>query len=402
MSPRVIDAPRDAIASAVLDDARAGLEDALALLSRLVETSSHADDEEGVRACLTLLAEPLSSLGFDAQLVPGTRGGAPWRRHLVASRRARCADAPTLLVLGHADTVFPRDHAFRALSVEDDRWIGPGVSDMKGGLVTALLFLRVAAARGVLDRARVRVVVVGDEEQGSPSGTELLRRMGVGVDAALSFEAARPCGGLVSARKGLGVARVRAEGRTGHAGIAHGSSPNALSALARFVVEAEALEARFEGLTVSPGGAVECSPTSVNLIPDHAACDLEWRFELERERLAIAEAMLGIARDVEAATGARVHVELREDTPPMRAGDALVRTYLDAAARLGLSIDAVGTAGVGDINLVASAGAACIDGVGPEGGGFHTAREHLRPSSIAVRAAMSVLAIDAWLDRNAP
>ncbi len=115
-----------------------------------------------------------------------------------------------------------------------------------------------------------------------------LRKAADGVDLALCFEAARPCGGLVVARKGMGSGRFVATGRSGHAGIAHDAGVNALTSMARAVVAAEALEARFPGLTVSPGGKVSVRPVALNMIPDHAECEVEWRFESQ----AVGEAVL--------------------------------------------------------------------------------------------------------------
>jgi glutamate carboxypeptidase len=291
--------------------------------------------------------------------------------------------------MGHLDTVFPRDHAFQRLTRGGDTWRGPGVSDMKGGIVTALL----ALALMPLDEASFRLVLASDEEIGSPTALPVIQDAAQGIDLALCFEAARPCGGLVIARKGYGSARVAVEGRGGHAGIAHDTSVNAFTALARVVLAAEALEQ--DGVTVSPGGAVRVAPAAVNAIPERAECELEWRFETAASGEATLRALRAIAVE-----GARVTMDAHIECPPMAVdarSDRVLRCYVEAARGLGMDVRGVATAGVGDINHVAHLGAACLDGVGPEGGGFHTEDEHVVVDSIARRAAMTATALPRYL-----
>ncbi len=394
-------------ARAVLAVARAQDPWALPLLADLVTTNSHADNAAGLAECRARLRPLLADLGFPAADVLGTSdqpgpGGAPLERaHLYARRESERRELPTVLLLGHLDTVFPPDHAFQALRRDREVWNGPGVSDMKGGVVTALVTLATLRERGELARANWRILFVCDEEQGSPTGASVLAGAAAGVDVALCFEAARECGGVVVARKGYGHATVHVRGQSGHAGIFHDRGVNALTALARFVVDAEALEAGRPGLTVSPGGAVRVAPTALSCIPDEASCELEWRFVEPEDGPAVARALVELGARISADSGARITVDGRVETPPMAQtprSATLLAHYVAAADALGMQVRGVATAGVGDINLVARAGAVCLDGVGPEGGGFHTEAEYLDVSSIARRAAMNVVALGRYLD----
>lgn len=404
---------------AVLALADQELEPMLQLLARLVEVNSHADHAAGVDACLAEVAPVLRALGFVVELVeseaPSSHPGAPplRRRHLVAdwagagSAAPRLPDAtrPQVLLMGHLDTVFPADHPFQRLERAADRWRGPGVSDMKGGIVTALLTLRLLSRFGALALARWRMVLVTDEEEGSPTGAAVLERAAAGVDVALSFEAARACGGLVLARKGYGSARLVVRGRSGHAGIDHDQGSNALTALARFIAAAEALERDHDGLTVSPGGAVRVAPAQLSTIPDHAECELEWRFFEMEVGQAVQTALAGLAERIGREAGARLELTARIETPPMAAtaqSRRLLDRYVSAARELGFEVRGVATAGVGDINQLAQRGTVCLDGVGPEGGNFHTVDEHLRVASVAPRAAMNVLALARYLAELPP
>lgn len=392
-------------AQAALSVARARLDRSLALLAALVEVNTHADNDAGIASCHARLERELDALGFDAERVVSSalaHAGGPEvsRTHLVARSRTAPADAPTVLLMGHLDTVFPEAHAFQSLRREADEWRGPGVADMKGGIVTALLMLAVLREMGARDAAHFRMVLASDEEQGSPTAARVLADEAKGVDVALCFEAARPCGGLVTARKGYGSARVTARGKSGHAGIAHDTCPNALSALARLIVEVEALEGRFGDVSVSPGGVVEVSPASVTSIPDLARCEIEWRFGVASSGEGMWRAIGDVARAIEIDTGARFDVVGGVECPPMAptpASDRLLASYVDAAAALGMTVRGVGTAGVGDVNFVAQLGATCLDGVGPEGGGFHTDREFVVVDSIARRAAMNAAALPRFL-----
>lgn len=378
----------------------------LDLLARLVETNSHADNRDGVIACQALLTPVLEGLGL---AVSGLEAEAPHphdaalrlrRRHLWADSRTRAGGSPRVLLMGHLDTVFPVDHPFRTLEREGRLWRGPGVSDMKGGIVTALLTLRLLERFGALDGVHWRVLLTSDEEQGSTTGAQLLARAAADVDLALSFEAARACGGLVVARKGYGSARLVARGKSGHAGIAHDDGVNALTALSRFIVAAEALEADHPEVTVSPGGIVRVTPPHLSAIPDYAECELEWRFFDLAAGERVQAGLFRLAKEVGDGCGARLELYARIETAPMQPtaeSERLLAHYVRAAHDVGMDVRGVSTAGVGDINEVARLGAVCLDGVGPEGDHFHTDRECLRIDSIPRRAAMNALALTRYL-----
>lgn len=366
--------------------------EAVALLQALVQTSSHADEVDGVARCGRLVLDALSRLGFAGELrtLRCPDHDRP-RQHLLAQRLGH-PQAPKLLILGHLDTVFEAGHTFRGFRVEGTRAHGPGIADMKGGLVTSLSMLGALSARGELDRLNVRVLFVGDEEQGSASARTLLEEAGRWADVALCFEAAREDGNVVSARRGYASATIEVTGPGGHAGIAHGRAPNALTQLCAAILRAENLETKLTGLSVSPGGKVQVTPPSVTRIPELASAELELRFEeLEVGERALA-GLSAIEADLNAQGQGEVRIASRLEVPPFElseAGRALLDTYGKSARELGMHVEGVKTAGVGDINLVAAMGAACLDGVGPMGGGFHTEREYLDLASISVRAAIA-------------
>lgn len=391
--------------TATLHAAREQLESWLPLLAALVETNTHADNGDGIAACHEMLAPRMAALGLTVERVasegkhPRDRARTIRRHHLLAHAPVR-PGRPTVLVMGHLDTVFPVDHPFQSLERRGDLWRGPGVSDMKGGIVTALLSLSLLREAGRLEDANWRLILASDEEQGSPTALPVLERAARGADLALGFEAARPCGGIVTARKGYGAARVRVRGLTGHAGIAHGTTVNAFSVLAGVVVQAEALEGRYPDLSVSPGGVVSVSPSQVTSVPDRAECEIEWRFARAEDGSAALADLRRIGASEGEAARAEVEIEGGVECAPMAptaGSERVLEHYVRAAGELGMKVRGVATAGVGDMNLVATHGAVCLDGVGPEGGGFHSRTEFLLVDSIARRAAMNASALSTCL-----
>ncbi len=383
--------------TALLKLSQRRLEPSLALLTALVETSSHAGNPEGVGRCAALLQERLEGVGFASSILRVECPEAKReRRHLSAHRCARSVrahEAPRVLLLGHLDTVFEADHPFRGIERDGNIWRGPGIADMKGGLCTAIHMLELLDLNHSLDGLDLRVLFVGDEEQGSESARALLLEAGAWADATLCFEAAREDGNVVVARKGYGLATIEARGPGGHAGIAHDKSANALTLLSEAISLAEGIEREISGLSISPGGRVLVEPASVTRIPELASAELEFRFvnQIDGRQVLARLAQIEQALRQESKRGA-VTVRARITTPPFDLtadGKVLLACYREAAARLDLHVDGVSTAGVGDINLVAAQGSACLDGVGPRGGGFHTEREYLEVDSIALRAAVA-------------
>jgi glutamate carboxypeptidase len=201
---------------------------------------------------------------------------------------------------------------------------------------------------------------------------------------------------LVISRKGLGVTRAVVQGKTGHAGIDHDQGVNAFTALCRAVVAIEDLEQRFAGLSVSAGGQVEVSPQELNVIPNEARCDLEWRFSQPGMGADMLSALERLAHELTQHTKANVSLASEIECHPMAATPEsmlLYERYAKAASQLGLKVAPVATPGISDANIVAHLCPVCLDGVGPEGGNFHTDQEYLLVNTIAERAALNTVAL---------
>ncbi|MBI4954868.1 MAG: M20/M25/M40 family metallo-hydrolase, partial [Myxococcales bacterium] len=325
------------------DDLRARLEsrrDArVALLERLVRVNSYTESREGGRAVGELLAAELASIPGLATRVVASERFAP---HLVASSAPAAGSAEGAVALvGHLDTVFPPG-TFESFALEQEGHVahGPGVLDMKGGLVVVLEALRAVAPLGVLLRLPVRLVVVSDEEVGSPEGRPLIERELAGASAALVFESGRPGDAVITRRKGTAVVSVKALGRAAHAGNAHADGVNAIWALARFVDRAQALTDYGRGLTVNVGTVR--GGTSKNTVPEEASALVDLRFETADDGHALVARLHEVAAEAtRGVPGSKLELGGGLSRLPLErslASAALCAEYGVAAAAAGFAI----------------------------------------------------------------
>ncbi len=352
-----------------------------AQLRVLVEAGSFTQDRAGVARVADLVAPALASAGLEVERLPGERLGP----HLAF--RGPAPGAPVFLV-GHLDTVFPPG-TFEGFRVEGEVARGPGVFDMKGGVVVMLLGLAAARRAGLLDRVPVAGMLVGDEEVGSPDSQPHLRRLASGARAALCFESGREGDLIVTRRKGTASVRVTARGVAAHAGNAHDQGKNAIWALSRFVDLAQRLTAPARAVTVNVGTIR--GGTTKNTVPDHAECEVDLRFltgaDGARLEAALATAAAAAAASVE---GTRLEVSRTSWRDPLErteASAALAAAYAACQRRCGLSggeADLVG--GGSDACTTGALGVPSIDGLGPRGRAFHTHDEAVELASIVPKA----------------
>jgi glutamate carboxypeptidase len=369
------------------------------LLRELVELPSASREVEDVEAVMARLDEAAASLGLASRRVaPGPHEVAS---HRVLSTPAAGDDAPALALVGHADTVFPRALGFAGMRREGDRVMGPGVLDMKSGLTEVLFALAAvrAAAPDAWARLAARVVVVSDEEIGSPSSSSLYQALAPRTPLALVFEAGRLHDHVVTARKGGGLYTLRAIGRAAHAGNRHADGVSAIHAIACAVLRLEALTDYASGLTVSVG-LVE-GGTAKNTVPERAEIGVDVRFTSARDVRRLRDAIARIGADPfegldarwlnDRVLRARIEVSGGVTRPPMEptaATQALRLRYEAHAAAVGLGTGEAPLQGGGsDANLLAAAGVPCIDGLGPFGEFFHETREWCSLESLRRRTA---------------
>ncbi len=246
-----------------------------------------------------------------------------------------------MALVGHLDTVFPPG-TFEGYRRDGDLARGPGVLDMKGGLVVIAFALKALAATGGLEAvAPVRVVIVSDEEVGSPEGQGVIGAAVAGSGCALVFEAGRKADAIITRRKGTGGMTVVTHGKAAHAGNAHKDGANAIWTLARFVDAAQALTSYDRGVTVNVGRV--SGGTSKNTVPEHAEAQLDLRFctRVDGEAL-VAQVRAAAERAAESVSGTRVELHGGVARLPLERTDAsgkLLAEYAACARAHGLGGD---------------------------------------------------------------
>lgn len=353
-------------------------------LRALVEVNSFTDAPEGGARVGTMLAEAIAAIpGMTVEARPSSR----YAPHLVAwSSAAASGPAGCTALVGHLDTVFPPG-TFEGYRESGDIARGPGVLDMKGGLCVVLEALGALAGAGLLSAIPVRLIIVSDEEVGSPEGRPLIQAELRGAAAALVFEAGRKGDAIITARKGTGGLTAVAAGKAAHAGNSHVNGANAIWALARFIDGAQQLTDYGRGITVNVGKV--SGGQGKNTVPDRAEALVDMRFE----RLADAEATLARLREIAVAAGVpgtTVTLEGGVARTPLERTDAnvaLYRAYAGCARAEGLGDGEAALIGGGsDASSTAAIGIASIDGLGPRGTGFHTKEELIEVSTLIPKA----------------
>ena len=363
-------------------------------LAELVEISSHSPDLDGVTRSAERYVAQLRALTGGALaggITPSKSGkyGAHVDMHNLTDDGAR-HDA--VLLVGHHDTVFPKA-TFAGFREDGALLRGPGVLDMKGGLVVIAYALGALQHAGLLSRVGVQVVSVGDEEIGSPEGRDLVLGAAGRAASALVFESGRTGDQIVTRRKGIGAMTVVAHGKAAHAGNNHTDGVNAIWAMAEFIQRAQELTDYERGVTVNVGKVA--GGIGKNTVPDRAEALVDVRFLTARD----GEQLLGALRDAaEAAAarvfGARIDVQGGISRMPLEKTDAsaaLMAEYALAARQSGLGADEAPLIGGGsDANTVAAVGVPAIDGLGPRGKGFHTVDEFIERDTLIPKAAALV------------
>ena len=306
--------------------------------------------------------------------------------------------APRVLLIGHMDTVFdPGTAAARPFRVVDGIATGPGVTDMKSGLLAGLYALKALVEDrgpgslgevGALPFERLVFVANPDEEIGSPTSTPHIREIAPDMDATLVLECARANGDIVSARKGILDLRIAVNGRAAHAGVEPEKGRSAIHEAARIVRDLHALNGRWPGVTVNVG--VIGGGTRPNVVAERCTLEVDVRGVT---RASLEDADAEIRRIAEATEVPDTSIEFEEMARwwPMeklaRSG-RLVAHARGVAEALGFAVDDASTGGASDANTTSGMGIPSLDGLGPIGGNDHSSAEYLEIDSIVPRTTL--------------
>jgi glutamate carboxypeptidase len=359
----------------LLDGLRARTPVMVEALRALVEVESPTSSPEACTAC----ADVADGLAFELLGAQAERIDAPdGRVHL----RWRFGTAPRVLLVGHLDTVWPLGTLARwPFAVEGGTATGPGVFDMKAGVVQLLFAL---AALGAPEG--VAVLLTTDEEIGSPTSRALIEETVVGIEAALVLEPSAH-GALKTARKGVSVFHVEVTGKAAHAGLAPEQGVNAAVELAHQLLAIAALARPDEGTTVTP--SLVAGGTAVNTVAAHASAHVDVRTRT-REEADRVDAAFAALRPV--LPGASLAVERTLDVPPLERSSsaALFERAQGLALELGLPpLAEVAVGGGSDGSVIAALGVPVLDGLGAVGDHAHGEGEYVQVDAMAERAALA-------------
>jgi glutamate carboxypeptidase len=358
----------------------------LAELAELVNIDCGSYTPEGVNRVADRMASWLAELGASVERTAHQPAeGYPKLGDLVVGELA--GSGPRILLIGHTDTVFdPGTAAVRPFRNEGNLAYGPGVSDMKGGLLAGLHAL--AALQQLGTRPNVTFVANPDEEIGSGFSTPFIRRLAQNHDVALVLECARANGDIVSARKGIADLHITYRGRAAHAGVEPEKGHSAILAAARAVVELTALNGRWPSVTVNAGTIA--GGTRPNVVAERCEVGLDLRAASVKE---FAAARDEVSRIVASPAVEGVTADVRETAShaPMERSPASARlvTLAQAIARdLGFAVNDAATGGASDANTTSGVGLPTLDGLGPIGGDDHSPDEWLDLTSVVPRTAL--------------
>ena len=356
------------------------------LLCRLARAESPTDRPDAHGPIQDLLTRRLVEAGCLVELLDGGEQGA----HIVARRRYGVTGGPTQLLVGHYDTVWPLD-TIREMPVrlEGGRLRGPGVYDMKGGLVLILYALRALEQLGLEPSVTPLVLMNSDEEIGSPSSTPHVERLARSADRALILEPAQgPSGKIKTARKGVGHFTIRIRGVSAHAGVEPETGASAVLELAHLVQRLHALNDLERGISINVG--VVSGGNRSNVVAADSTASVDIRAYHEADALEIRDAVLEIQP---VTPGVQIAMEdwnfhqALERTPRNRALWEVVRS---TGRLIGLELEETAVGGGSDGNTT-SLHTATVDGLGPIGAGSHAAHEYVEADSLPERAALLAL-----------
>jgi glutamate carboxypeptidase len=352
------------------------------LLKQVTSLESPTDDKKAVDACSAFAAREFRKHGCKVTTLPQKEVGD---LTVIEYAPGRLKDADDeILVLTHIDTVWPVGKiAKMPFYISGNKLFGPGVLDMKSGLVMLISALATMRSLNLKPRKRINVFINSAEETGHGAAHEVIRRMAKRASLVLCLEPALPGGALKLERKGRLVLRLDVRGKA-----AHGGTPEkGVNAIEELAVQLQRLKKLRTGeTTVNIGQAGGGEKTNIVAESAWAVLDIRFWKAMDRERV------LRTVKEMKPALrGSHLKFSVESTTPAMEKTKASARLFDEAgeiAASIGLTLKGGKTGGGSDASIAAGMGIPTLDGLGPDGDGIHAENEHLLLSSFVERTAL--------------
>ncbi|MGE0724085.1 MAG: M20/M25/M40 family metallo-hydrolase [Alphaproteobacteria bacterium] len=364
---------------------QATLPEILATVEKVVSIDSGTYHAAGVNGTIDVWAGLLKEIGFTVERTPLAGRGDQMTATMTIG------NGPRLLILGHADTVWPAETTkVWPYGRAGDRIVGPGVGDMKSGVVTCLYALRMLLKRGDLaGMGSITMLIVPDEEIGSPQSRGWIEGHAKNADVCLTLEPCRPNGGVVIGRGAVGAAYIRATGVTAHAGSSREKGASAIAALAAIVGDLEALTSKERGVGVTVG--IFNGGEARQVVPGIAELHLDMRATDDATAAAVLDEVKAIVARPPADSRVKLEVTGGFGRPAFPTHDGTKRLYALAeefCGQIGAPLHAVVSPGGSDGSFAAALGVPTIDGLGPITHDTCSRNEYVEVSSIPQRGAL--------------
>jgi len=381
----------------LIDGRQQAMYDTTVSLCNVNSGSYHREGIEAVQAQLEALFGDISDTSEKRELAPvkqlDDRGEVVfYQPPAMQIFRARPEAPLQILCTGHSDTVFAKDSDFNSCWREGELLRGPGVADMKGGLVVLLEGLRGLSQSPYRDQFGFTIAISPDEEIGSPSSAAVLMELAQEADFGLTYEPALADGTLAGARKGSGNFTIAAKGKSTHAGRDFFSGRNAVLAISQLATELSELSDADAGITlnigkISGGGAV-------NIVPDNCVCRFNVRVTEESQQQQMMTAMAAIIESIEQRSDCELSLHGHFNRPPKPMTpelQSLFELLRSCGEKVGLNIQWRATGGCCEGNNLAAAGLLNIDTLGVRGANIHSHEEYAYIDSFVERAQLTAL-----------
>lgn len=349
-----------------------------ALLKELVETNSYSLNSEGIKRSLEIFAN----------YVPNCLNITKSDSNLIISN----AEEKFILLMGHMDTVFPPQMGFNAYCEKNDIIYGPGVFDMKGGLIIALFSLIYLDYLTLINEIPITMIVNSDEEIGSINSKKLILNTSKNAICAFVYEGAGDNNEVVVGRKGKIGIKLNTYGKAHHAAFILKNKPSAILDMAHKIIELEKLNNEKEGISANVG-KIE-GGIGPNTVPDKCILLTDFRYSKKEQEKYLLKSIESIL-NTQHVPGVTCRYEITSSRPCMdkKNNMELYEVVYMAGKLMGIEIKPEIRSGVSDANFIAANNIPVIDGMGPRGGKDHSPDEFIFKSSIKQRILLSTLSI---------